>query len=174
MNLHFEEFKKDKYKDYIDMYKEFIKYNSDLVPDILEIKCNSEEDYSKVLNEIENRLIGKHEDIDWYFDGYYYLVYDDNELVGLGCIRNNLTPKGYDIWGNIAYGVRPTKRNKGYGTQIAKMLVEEARKMNIEEIILCHYESNEISPIIFKKIGAQYINTILSPYSKKKILRYNI
>ena len=28
-----------KYKDYIDMYKEFIKYNSDLVPDILEIKC---------------------------------------------------------------------------------------------------------------------------------------
>ena len=54
------------------------------------------------------------------------------------------------------------------------MLVEEARKMNIEEIILCHYESNEISPINFKKIGAQYINTILSPYSKKKILRYNI
>ena len=82
--------------------------------------------------------------------------------------------KGYDIWGNIAYGVRPTKRKKGYGTKIAKMLVGEARKINIGEIIVCHYELNEISPIIFKKIGAQYINTILSPYSKKKILRYNI
>lgn len=53
MNLHFEEFKKDKYKDHIEMYKEFIKYNSDLVPDILEIKCNNEEDYSKVLNKID-------------------------------------------------------------------------------------------------------------------------
>ena len=54
------------------------------------------------------------------------------------------------------------------------MLVEEAKKMNIEEIILCHYESNKISPIIFKKIGAKYINTILSPYSNKKVFRYKI
>ena len=38
------------------------------------------------------------------------------------------------------------KGKKGYGIQIARMLVEEARKMNIEEIILCHYESNKISP----------------------------
>ena len=38
------------------------------------------------------------------------------------------------------------KEKKGYGTQIARILVEEARKMNIEVIILCHYESNKISP----------------------------
>ena len=60
--------------------------------------------------------------------------------------KKQLNKKGYDIYGNIAYGVRPTKRKKGYGTQIARILVEEARKMNIEVIILCHYESNKISP----------------------------
>lgn len=174
MKLHFEEFKKEKYKDYFEMYKDFMKYNSDLVPDILELKCENEEDYNKILEEIDKRLTGNHDDIDWYFDGHYYLVYDDNELIGLGCIRNNLTQKGYDIWGNIAYGVRPTKRKNGYGTQIAKMLVEEAQKMNIEEIILCHYESNKISPKIFKKLGAKYINTSVSPYSNKRILRYRI
>ena len=172
--LHLEEFKHKNFKDYIELYREFIEYSSDLVPDILELKCEDEEDYNNILIEIKNRETGNHEDLDWYYDGHYYLAYDGNDLVGLGCIRNKLTKKGYDIWGNIAYGVKPTKRKNGYGTKIAKMMVEEARKMNIDEIILCHYESNKISPKIFKKIGATYINTVISPYSKKNILRYKI
>ena len=64
MELHFEEFKKGKFKDYIELYKDFIKYNSDLIPDILELKCENEEDYNKILMEIDNRLTGNHEDID--------------------------------------------------------------------------------------------------------------
>lgn len=60
------------------------------------------------------------------------------------------------------------------GTQIAKMLVKEARRMNIKEIVMCHYETNKISPKIFSKIGAKYVNTVLSPYTNKKVLRYMI
>ena len=174
MNLHLEEFKEENCNDYIELYKEFIENNSDLIPDVLEIKCEDVKDYDALLKEIENRKEGNHSDLDWYFDGHYYLAYDNKDLIGLGCIRNNLTPKGYEIWGNIAYGVRPSKRKNGYGTQIAKMLVEEARKLNINEIILCHYESNMISPKIFNKIGAKYVNTVLSPYSNKNVLRYII
>ena len=174
MSLHLEEFKEKNYKEYIELYNEFIKQNSDLVPDILEIECKDENDYNNILKEIDKRKTGNHDDLDWYFDGYYYLMYDNDDLIGLGCVRNNLTPLGHEIWGNIAYGVRPSKRNKGYGTKLAEMRVDEARKLNIDEIILCHYETNLISPKIFNKIGAKYTNTVLSPYSKKTILRYKI
>ena len=92
----------------------------------------------------------------------------------MGCIRNNLTEKGYEIWGNIAYGIRPTKRKMGYGTKIAMLLVDEAKEMGIKDIILCHYETNEISPKIFNKICAKYLNTVISPYSGKTVLRYII
>lgn len=114
MKLRLEEFKNSHCNDYINLYEEFIKYNSDLVPDILEIKCRDEVEYNNLLKEIANRENGKHSDIDWYFDGHYYLLYDNTDLVGIGCIRNNLTSKGYEIWGNIAYGIRPTKRKCGY------------------------------------------------------------
>lgn len=95
------------------MYSEFIENESNLIPDILELECKTQSDYKNILIELNNRKNGKHADIDWYRDSYYFLAFDDNNLIGLGCIRNNLTTKGYEIWGNIAYGVRPSQRKKG-------------------------------------------------------------
>ena len=168
------EFTKEDFNNYIELYNEFIETNSDLVPDILELECNNEEDYNIILKEIENRKNGNHSDIEWYKDGHYYLVYDNNELVGLGCIRNNLTEKSYNIWGHIACGIRPSKRNKGYGTEVVRLLVEQAKKMKIEEVILCHYIENKISPKILKKIGATLTNKLVSPETNKVIFRYKV
>lgn len=168
------EFRKEDFNEYIKLYNEFIENKSDLIPDILELRCDTIDEYENLLIELENRKNGNHLDIDWYKDSYYFLAYDDKKLVGIGCIRNNLTKKGYDIWGNIAYGVRPSERKKGYGVKIAEQLVEKCRNLGIKEIILCHYEDNIISPKIFKKIGAKYVNSIDSTVSSKKIKRYNI
>ena len=49
MKLRLEEFKNSHCNDYINLYEEFIKYNSDLVPDILEIKCRDEVEYNNSL-----------------------------------------------------------------------------------------------------------------------------
>ena len=167
-------FQKEYCDEYIKMYNEFVNNNSDLVPDILEIKCTNNQEYQNLLNIIKSKEAGIHDDTDWYKEGYYFLAFDKTKLIGLGCIRNELTKKGYDIWGNIAYGVRPSERKKGYGTLIANELVQKSKELGITEIILCHYEDNKISPKIFKKIGAEFINEIISPYTNKKIKRYNI
>lgn len=168
------EFRKEDFKEYIKLYNEFIESKSDLIPDILELKCNTVDDYENVLLDLENRKNGNHLDVDWYKDSYYFLAYDEENLVGIGCIRNNLTKKGYEIWGNIAYGVRPSKRKMGYGIKIAESLIVECKRLGMSEVILCHYEDNIISPKIFKKIGAKYVNSIESTVSNKKIKRYNI
>lgn len=162
------------YKNYQALYNEFISFKSDLVPDVLELPCMNEEDYENILKELENRLHGHHEDSDWYLEGHYYLVYEDENLIGLGCIRNKLTQKGFDIWGHIAYGVRPTERKKGYATQILTELIAISQELGIEKIIVCHYEENKITPKILKKINALYLNEIVSPYSKKLVKRYQV
>ena len=66
MKLRLEEFKNSHCNDYINLYEEFIKYNSDLVPDILEIKCRDEVEYNNLLKEIDNRENGKQTKIDKY------------------------------------------------------------------------------------------------------------
>ena len=170
--LRLEEFTKERYKDYKELYDEFINNNSDLVPDVLELKCDNEEDYDKILKELENRKNGNHADADWYFDGHYYMAYDEDRLVGLGCIRNNLTPKAEEVWGHIAAGVRPSERKKGYATQMVELLLDEAGKLGIEDAILCHYEQNQISPKILSRLGIELLNKTTSEYSGKTIYRY--
>ncbi len=168
------EFKEENYNKYVELYNEFISNKSDLIPDVLELKCETKEDYKNILRELTNRKKGNHEDLDWYKDSYYFLAFVDNNLIGIGCIRNHLTKKGCDIWGNIAYGVRPTERKKGYATKIAEQLVTKCKELGMNEVILCHYEDNIISPKIFNKIGAEYTNTTNSTVGNKKIKRYKI
>lgn len=162
------------YDQYVLLVSEFVKHKSDLIPDILELKCENLEDYQNILKEIKNRESGKHDDLDWYQNGYYYLVFDDNILIGVACIRNNLTKLGYDIWGNIAIGIRPTQRKKGYALKTANLLLKKCQDLGMKEIIVCHYETNRITPKILAKLGAIYSNSVISEYSGKEIKRYII
>ena len=172
--LKIDKFKYDYFDKYLNLYNEFIGYKSDLVPDILEIQCRDINDYKNILNEISKREVGSHNDTDWYKYAYYYLIFDDDKVIGLGCIRYDLTKLGNAIWGNIALGVRPSQRKKGYGTKIIKLLLDECKKLGMKEVIVCHYTTNNITPKILNKIGAKYTNDVKSEYSGKEIKRYVI
>ncbi len=168
------ELEKENALEYIDMYNEYMSSNEPLIPDILELKCQTVDEYLDLLKEIAKRKNGQHQDLDWYEDGHYYLAYDQDKLIGLGCIRNKLTRKGYDIWGHIACSVRPSKRNQKYGTELVQRLIEESANLGIQEVILCHFNDNLITPKMLKKLGAHYLNDIVSPYSHKLVKRYHI
>jgi predicted acetyltransferase len=155
------------------MLKEWKEGSHDLIPDILEIECKNSKDFELVCKEVNNRANGKHEDLDWYKNCYYFLVFNENnKLIGVAAIRDNLTELGKNIWGNIAYGVTPSERRKGYATQIAMLLLKECKKLEMNEVIMCHYIENEISPKIFEKIGAHFDKMVKSEYSGRIIKRY--
>ena len=74
---------------------------------------------------------------------YLYLVFDDNDnLVGLLNIRFDLTKELSETYGDIGYGVRPSKRRKGYATEMLKYALKVCREKNMEEVILGCYEKN--------------------------------
>ena len=72
----------------------------------------------------------------------YFVVNENNKLIGGASIRHYLTIDGYNYGGHIGYGIRPSEREKGYGTQILKLALEEAKKLKIYKVLLVCLETN--------------------------------
>lgn len=65
-----------------------------------------------------------------------YWLYDDENPVGFGKIRHKLTKASRRSGGNIGYAIRPQCRGKGYGKEILRLLLIEAKRKNIQELLL--------------------------------------
>jgi predicted acetyltransferase len=73
---------------------------------------------------------------DWQVPSSSYWLFVDGYPVGKGNIRHFLTDKLREEGGHIGYAIRPSERNKGYGTILLKMIIEETRKMNLEKVLI--------------------------------------
>lgn len=74
-----------------------------------------------------------------------YIFYVNNLPVGEICIRPVLN----DYWkihsGNIGYKIRPSQRNKGYGTRMLKYAIKRCKRLKMKEVILETTETNVYS-----------------------------
>lgn len=161
---------------YVEMIKEWREYGGPYVPSIIDFDCNraDEIDYDCVLKVVDDYSNGNvyDEDIDYFESSDFYFIFDDEELIGMGEIRHNLKPLGVNTLGHIACGIRPSKRKNGYAYEATKSMIEKLNEDGIEEVVLCHYSENNISPKIISKLNFQYRNSIISLVSKKKIKCY--
>lgn len=173
--LRFEKIDYDYYKQYKEMLEEWQGSNTSLTPDILRLPCNDEIDYKNIINTAQNAEMGIHNEKEWYERCKYYLIVNDqNKLIGATAIRQNLTQLGKDTWGNIAYGIRPSERRKGYAKAVANMLINKCKELGMNEIIACHYIENDASKRVLESAGAIPTGVLVSEYSGKKIKRYII
>lgn len=93
------------------------------------------EEYKKwlILSNDMSRGIGLE---DWQVPSNTYWLFVEGHPVGRGNLRHFLTDKLRAEGGHVGYAIRQSERNKGYGTVLLKMIIEEARKMNIEKVLL--------------------------------------
>ena len=97
---------------------------------------------------------------------------DENDrLVGAGSLRHYLTVEGFNTWGHVGYGIRPSERRKGYATQVLKLLLEEAKKKGIRRVRTGAYASNIGSCRTIEKCGFICFEEIPSPYDKGEVIR---
>ena len=173
--LRFEKIDYDYYKQYKEMLQEWRDSNTSLTPGILQLPCNDEIEYKNIINTAKNAEIGIHNEKEWYERCRYYLIVNDqNKLIGATAIRQNLTQLGKDTWGNIAYGIRPSERRKGYAKAVANMLINKCKELGMNEIVACHYIENDASKRVLESVGAIPTGVLVSEYSGKKIKRYII
>jgi len=74
-----------------------------------------------------------------------FWLYIDGKPVGVGKLRHSLVDHLYKIGGHGGYSVRPSKRGNGYGNLLLQLLLVEAKKLNIDKILLTVRNNNEKS-----------------------------
>ena len=73
---------------------------------------------------------------DWMVPSSSFWLMDGGVPVGKGNLRHRLTDALREAGGHIGYAVASSKRRKGYGKTLLRLLLEEARRMGITEEIL--------------------------------------
>lgn len=165
---------KEKYKEMINEWQQF---GGPYVPCIIEYDCGNpieKLDYNAVLKVVEDYSKGKifDYDVDYFESSDFYFIFDDENLIGMGEIRHNLKPLGTQTIGHIACGIRPSKRKQGYALKSVASMIDKIKEDGIDEVIVCYYSENNITPKIIEKLDFKYRNSVVSEVSKKEIKCY--
>ena len=77
----------------------------------------------------------------------------DKKIVGVIQLRHELNEFLLNRGGNIGYEVRPSERQKGYATEMLRLVLMECRKMNLKKVLISCTKSNIASAKTIIKNG---------------------
>ena len=160
------------FEQYNDMMQEWQKSNTRIAPWFLNAPFETLErfaDFIKMLDNCENGILEKR-----FCSTTSYFVIDENDrLVGASSLRHHLTIEGFNTFGHIGFGVRPSERNKGYGTEILNLMITEAKNKKIRNVLLGAESSNTASCKVIEKCSGKFENAVVNPSdSSETINRY--
>jgi predicted acetyltransferase len=99
----------------------------------------------------------------------FWLI-DNSRFVGHVNIRHELTKKLQQEGGHIGYAIRPSERRKGRGSEILRLALIEAKRLELERALLTCDDVNIGSQKIIEKNGGVLQDTI--QYEGKLVRRY--
>lgn len=74
--------------------------------------------------------------------------------VGVGKLRHRLTSASRVSGGSIGYSIFPSLRGKGLGSIFVALLVEEAKRIGMRELLFTIEQTNRASRSVAEKVGA--------------------
>ena len=77
----------------------------------------------------------------------------DGKIVGMIQVRHRLNEYLTQFGGNIGYGVCPSGRRKGYGTEMLRQALEHCRELGIEKALVTCNQDNAASAGVIEKNG---------------------
>lgn len=101
----------------------------------------------------------------------FWLVYD-NRVLGRSRLRHRLTTDLEHEGGHIGYDIRPSERQKGYGTLILALTLEKAKDLGLNRVLLTCDRDNIGSVKIIEKNGGVLSGQAISKNSGKPISQY--
>ncbi len=160
--------KEDDYSD-INRIEEYNNEYKSLYPDFKPFATKENfEDFLKHVEDCKNGINNN------CLKEIYYFAIENDKIVGHGSIRlNPEIDEKVNIYGHIMYGVVPSKRKKGYGTLICKLLIEKAKELGLENIIISCNEDNIGSSLIIQKNNGTFFEKVIDEEGNS-INRYNI
>lgn len=147
------------YKQYNEMMQEWIESNTQIAPWFLDEPFNNLEefaDFVQMLDNCENANLDRR----YCSTSSYFVLDENNKLIGATSLRHYLTVDGFNTWGHIGYGVRPSERLKGYATEMLKLMLAEAKNKKIYKVLIGVHKSNIASRRVVEKCGGFLENIV--------------
>lgn len=104
--------------------------------------------------------------------GTSYWLMDGEKFIGEVRLRFKLNAKLRREGGHIGYGIRPSKRKKGYGTRILAMVLPKVKKLGIKKALVTCDDTNVGSWKIIEANGGILKDKIIN--KGEKVRRYYI
>lgn len=106
-------------------------------------------------DEYKEWLIGKQKDSEqegivdgWKVPSTTFWLYADGIPVGFGSVRHSLTEALRKAGGHIGCGIAPAFRGKGYGKELLRLLLDEAKQMGIDKVLVTILLDNKASQAV--------------------------
>lgn len=134
----------DKLEEYNN---EYLTYYKDFIP------FATKENYKEILR--KNELLKQGIENDGICEIYYWAI-ENEKIVGHASIRLNpeINDSIMKYCGHIMYGVIPSRRGQGYGTEICHLLIQKMSELGYKEIIVtCNEENRSSSKVIENNSG---------------------
>lgn len=129
-------------EEYLSFYQEWIDSGETMVPWVIEKDPSNFEAMVHFLLDSEK---GVNLPEGWVPDSTFWLINENNRVLGAVNIRHRLTERLMDRGGHIGYGIRPTERRKGYATKLLALSLEKVKGYGVDKALITCDESNTAS-----------------------------
>ena len=96
----------------------------------------------------------------------------DGEIVAVSSVRHRLSPTLEQGGGHIGYGVRPSARRKGFGTEILSRTLPHARSLGVTRALVTCATDNVASAKIIVACGGVFEGEQFVPAHDEVVRRY--
>ncbi|MDP2743787.1 MAG: GNAT family N-acetyltransferase [Dehalococcoidia bacterium] len=120
------------------------------MPFTLSYPCD---DFGALIERLENNSRGIGIPEGFVPHSTFWLVTDEQEVVGVSNLRHALTPGLQREGGSIGYGVRPSRRGRGYASLLLKLTLEKAGAIGLRRVLLTCGKENVASARVILKNG---------------------
>ena len=167
MNLRLEKINKNHISVLKKVIEEYERYNEDYEGAFF---LRNIRDYNETIKKLEDVSNGVLDNPN--FAAYTcYLVFDSsNNVVGLASLRHYLNDFLINYGGHVGYSILPSKRNNGYGTMTLKLLLDEAKKININKLLVVCKKKNLPSKKVIENNNGVLDNEVI--FNNDLLLRY--
>jgi predicted acetyltransferase len=97
---------------------------------------------------------------------------EGDEFIGEVSIRHRLNPWLLQEGGNVGYGIRPSRQQRGYGRLILALALAECRGLGLERVLVTALAANLGSVRIIEANGGRLENEIDAPSGDGVLRRY--
>ncbi|WP_262176840.1 GNAT family N-acetyltransferase [Saccharococcus sp. Marseille-Q5394] len=94
----------------------------------------------------------------------YFLIDDNERIVGMVNIRHGLNDSLRQIGGHIGYGIRPSERRKGYATYLLSEALKKSDLLGIRSVLVTCNEDNVGSAAVIIKNGGVEDESFTEPH----------